>query len=351
MKATRFAPVRVAASPAGTTIRTIPMTSSQTSSSRNRKSRSAPSGPGSPCATRRYTNHAAASPASEARASSAGNSSVWISASRYTSPVASGHQGLWPNLAPPTATASPMPAPNEVRTVQSIGSQASGAMRSTTAALAAAASTAARARSRNVARGSASTVTRNQAATRSAHPRPPNHSPCRAPPRNASAPRTSPDPTCRGRTGGAPISRMASGTTISGAAPTTESPLQASARSATVPQPGARPAVTFLALVPPDEREQGEVSGALDRRPDLPLMPRAHPRHPPRQDLAPLGDEAAERLVVLVVDHPDAGLAQRAGLALTSHHHSSSSSSSRARGSRVATDIGAVGSPSFSTTR
>src|SRR5690606_31584398 len=164
MNATRFAPVRNAASPWGTTIRTIPMISSQTRSSRNRKSRSDPSGLGSPRATRRYTNHAAASPASEARASSAGNKSAWISANRYIISVASGHQGLWPNLAPPTATASLAPDHNEARTVQSMGLQTSGATRSTTAALAAAPATAANPRSRNVARGSARTVTRNQAA-------------------------------------------------------------------------------------------------------------------------------------------------------------------------------------------
>src|SRR5690606_8380870 len=172
-----------------------------------------------------------------------------------------------------------------------------------------------------------------------------------APPWNTRAPRASPKTTCRGWTGGAPTSRTASGTKISGAGPTTDNPAHASARNAAVPQPGARPAITSLVLVPSNEREQGDEPGALDRRPDLPLMPRAHPRHPPRHDLPPLRDEAGERLLILVVDQPDAGLAQRAGLALTSHRHSSSSSSSRTRGSRVATDIGAVGSPSCRTMR
>src|ERR1041385_7035847 len=48
-------------------------------------------------------------------------------------------------------------------------------------------------------------------------------------------------------------------------------------------------------------RDDREVARALDGGRELPLMSRAHAAHPARQDLAVVGDETAERAVVLVI--------------------------------------------------
>src|SRR6266571_8958863 len=61
--------------------------------------------------------------------------------------------------------------------------------------------------------------------------------------------------------------------------------------------------------VPLDVGNQRELACALDRGGELALVPRAHPRQPARQNLAALGQEAAQGAVVLVVEHADPGLA------------------------------------------
>ena len=86
----------------------------------------------------------------------------------------------------------------------------------------------------------------------------------------------------------------------------------------------------------PDVRDQRQVARALDRRAQLTLMPRAHAAQAAGQDLAVVGDEAAERAVVLVVDEADAA-SRRTGRLFCGRrmvYSSSSSSSSRARAAR-----------------
>ena len=70
---------------------------------------------------------------------------------------------------------------------------------------------------------------------------------------------------------------------------------------------------------PRDVRNEREVARALDRRRQLALVTRADAAQAARQDLAVVGDEAAERAVILVVDEADARLAERAGLWWASH--------------------------------
>src|SRR6476661_7760172 len=75
----------------------------------------------------------------------------------------------------------------------------------------------------------------------------------------------------------------------------------------------------MLSLQSPRVREDRDVPCALDRGAQLTLMPRAHAAQAARQDLAVVGDEAAEGALVLVVDETDPALAERAGLGWASH--------------------------------
>src|SRR5919199_6313432 len=72
-------------------------------------------------------------------------------------------------------------------------------------------------------------------------------------------------------------------------------------------------------LVAADVRDERQVARLLDRRRELPLVARADAAQAARQDLAVVGDEAAERPVVLVVHEPHARLAERAGLLWAAH--------------------------------
>src|SRR5690349_1635007 len=73
-----------------------------------------------------------------------------------------------------------------------------------------------------------------------------------------------------------------------------------------------------LALVRPgalaDVRQQRQLAGALDRAGDLVLVPTARARDAARTDLAPVADELAEGVDVLVVDELDLVPAVLAGL-------------------------------------
>src|SRR5258708_4116504 len=85
------------------------------------------------------------------------------------------------------------------------------------------------------------------------------------------------------------------------------------------------------ALQAPGVRQQGEEARPLDGGAQLTLMPRAHAAETARQDLAVIGDEAAESTLVLVIDEADAALAEGTRLRSSTHGYSSSSSSSSAR--------------------
>src|SRR5436190_292964 len=89
-----------------------------------------------------------------------------------------------------------------------------------------------------------------------------------------------------------------------------------------------------------DIRKQRELPRALDRCRELPLVPGAHPREPAGQNLAALGEEAAQRPVILVVEHARAGFAHGTGLGGTSHASSSSSSSSSGTTGVATTGLG-----------
>src|SRR5215211_6453928 len=78
-------------------------------------------------------------------------------------------------------------------------------------------------------------------------------------------------------------------------------------------------ASSISALQTPGVGKQREIAGALDRGAQLTLMPRAHAAQAARQDLAVIGDEAAEGALVLVVDEAHAALAEGAGLGWASH--------------------------------
>src|SRR5690242_16512012 len=62
-------------------------------------------------------------------------------------------------------------------------------------------------------------------------------------------------------------------------------------------------------------RDQGDLTRALDRRLQLPLMHRAGAGDAPREDLAALGHERADQLHVLVIDVVDLVRAELADLA------------------------------------
>src|SRR5262245_28685101 len=66
------------------------------------------------------------------------------------------------------------------------------------------------------------------------------------------------------------------------------------------------------------ERQQRQDAGALDRSRELLLVTRAGARHAPRHDLAAIRDEAAQALLVLVVDVPHLLQAELAVLLLES---------------------------------
>src|SRR5690606_35671501 len=87
--------------------------------------------------------------------------------------------------------------------------------------------------------------------------------------------------------------------------------------AAAVPQPCSPcPASVRVAS---DIRDQRQIPSPLDRGRDLPLVPRAHARHAAREHLALFRDQAAERLLVLVVDLAYPRLAERARLGATTH--------------------------------
>src|SRR5687768_959598 len=91
------------------------------------------------------------------------------------------------------------------------------------------------------------------------------------------------------------------------------------------PSPTPAPAVpkrrrrSRSGLVTLDVRDQREVPRALDRDRELALVTRADSAQAARQDLAVVGDEAAERAIILVVQEADARLAEGAGLLWASH--------------------------------
>src|SRR6266403_1608552 len=74
--------------------------------------------------------------------------------------------------------------------------------------------------------------------------------------------------------------------------------------------------MTFMpgVLVRRHVRQQGHRAGVLDGVGELALMPRAAARDPARNDLAALGDEAAQATHVLVVDEVDLVRAELANL-------------------------------------
>src|SRR5687767_99802 len=65
--------------------------------------------------------------------------------------------------------------------------------------------------------------------------------------------------------------------------------------------------------------KQRQIPRALDRDAQLTLMPRAHAAQTARENLTVVGDEPAERTLVLVVHETHAALAERASLRWASH--------------------------------
>src|SRR5207245_3095728 len=100
-----------------------------------------------------------------------------------------------------------------------------------------------------------------------------------------------------------------------------------------------------------DVGQQRQLARPLDRGRELSLVPRAHSRQPARENLAALGQEPAERAVVLVVEHPQAGLAHGTGLGGPSHASSSSISSTTSAAMTAGAASGLAGRPSDTTTR
>jgi hypothetical protein len=66
-------------------------------------------------------------------------------------------------------------------------------------------------------------------------------------------------------------------------------------------------------------RDESEESRSLDRCRKLALVARAGSAQPRGKDLPLIGDEAAERAIVLVIDPADAALAEWAALLWSSH--------------------------------
>src|SRR5487761_1926577 len=75
----------------------------------------------------------------------------------------------------------------------------------------------------------------------------------------------------------------------------------------------------MLALGAADVRDQRQIARPLDRRGELALMPRARAAQAAGKNLPVIGDETAQRPVVLVVDEPHAAFAERTGLVLAAH--------------------------------
>src|SRR6266542_2433343 len=68
-----------------------------------------------------------------------------------------------------------------------------------------------------------------------------------------------------------------------------------------------------------DVRNEREVARPLDRRRQLALVPRAGSAQAARENLPLIGDESAERAVVLVIDEADPSFAERAAFLWSSH--------------------------------
>src|SRR5690606_8614796 len=168
------------------------------------------------------------------------------------------------------------------------------------AAVADVAATLARPRAMNERRGQSAPNAMNHPASSSAQPRSTYQSgsvrlPLNTNHNNSAAPTTS-----GGRRGGSATSRSASGTRIRSVGCSDQRNAVASASAAAAPQPCSPcPASVRVAS---DIRDQRQIPRPLDRGRDLPLVPRAHARHAAREHLALFRDQAAERLLVLVVD-------------------------------------------------
>src|SRR5688572_24666485 len=74
-----------------------------------------------------------------------------------------------------------------------------------------------------------------------------------------------------------------------------------------------------LALHSADVRNECQVARTLDRVRQLPLVARARSAQAARQDLPVVGDEAAERPIILVVDEVDPALAEGTRFLWTAH--------------------------------
>src|SRR5882762_11306541 len=90
---------------------------------------------------------------------------------------------------------------------------------------------------------------------------------------------------------------------------------------------GEPPGARMLRGVSLDVGNQGQLTRPLDGGRELPLVAGAHAREPAGQNLAAFREKAAQRPVVLVVEHAGPGLAHGTGLGGAPHASSSSISS------------------------
>src|SRR5258705_6151038 len=111
------------------------------------------------------------------------------------------------------------------------------------------------------------------------------------------------------------------------------------------------PGAGMLRGVPLDVGNQRELARPLDGGRELALVPRAHPRQAARQNLPALGEEAAQRAVILVVEHARAGLAHGTGLGGAPPASSSSISSASSGAAMTAATAGLGWSRAACTTR
>src|SRR5690606_841083 len=120
---------------------------------------------------------------------------------------------------------------------------------------------------------------------------------------------------------GSAITRIARGSrTIASASNTDSSSTAIVSPRAVLHRP--RPlstAASISAVETGDVREQREIPRTLYRGAYLPLMTRAHPADPARQDLSTLRNEARKTPLVLVIDVTDPRLADRARLTMPRH--------------------------------